>query len=330
MRAVWYERNGSARAVLERGEMDAPMPGAGEVRVRLRASGVNPSDARKRGGARPQPAYPRTVPHSDGAGTIDRVGDGVSPSRIGERVWVYNAQHERAFGTAAEFVALPEVLAVPLPAAFDFVDGACLGIPAMTAHRCVFADGAVDGATVLVPGGTGRVGYFAVQLAKWGGATVIATVGDDEKAAIARGFGADYVFDRHRVDVADRVMEATGGRGVDRIIEVEFGGNLALDERIIANGGVIAAYASFAVGAPAVEAMLLMTKNVGVRFVLVYTMGEAALRRAADDINAAADAGALGCRIGAKFTLDDVARAHEAVENATAIGNVIVVIDEAG
>ncbi|MDP7386367.1 MAG: NADPH:quinone reductase, partial [Nitrospinota bacterium] len=232
MRAGWYEKQGPAGEVIQVGEMAAPEPGAGEVRVRLAVSGVNPSDAKNRLGARGPMKFPRVVPHSDGAGEIDRVGPGVDPARAGERVWVFNGQWDRPFGTAAEFIALPAGQAVRLPEGVTDAEGACVGIPGMTAHRCVFADGPVQGKTVLVTGGAGAVGHCAVQLAKWGGASVIATVSSDEKAERARGAGgavgggADHVVNYRTENVAERVRELTGGEGVDRIVEVDFGGNL--------------------------------------------------------------------------------------------------------
>ncbi|OYW84276.1 MAG: hypothetical protein B7Z20_11135, partial [Sphingobium sp. 32-64-5] len=181
MRAVWYEAIGSAADVLRFGEMETPQPGPGEVRVRLHASGVNPSDVKTRIGARAPIAFPRVIPHSDGAGEIDAVGEGVSAARIGQRVWVWNAAWRRPFGTCAEYICLPEAQAVALPQGTSFEAGACLGIPASTACHAVFADGDVSGQTVLVTGGAGAVGHYAIQLARWGGARVIATVSGPEK-----------------------------------------------------------------------------------------------------------------------------------------------------
>jgi threonine dehydrogenase-like Zn-dependent dehydrogenase len=211
MRAAWYERGGPASEVLTVGEMDAPRPGPGEVLVRVRASGVNPGDIKKRAdwmgfGI----GYPRAVPNSDGAGVIE--GEGVLPSRVGERVWVWGAQSGRPFGTAA----VPEAQSVPLPDGVGFEAGACLGIPARTAHRCVFADGAVAGETVLVAGGAGAVGGFAVSFAKWGGAEVIVTVGSEGHAEIALEAGAHHVLNYRADDVAARVAEITGGSGGPR------------------------------------------------------------------------------------------------------------------
>jgi NADPH2:quinone reductase len=215
MRAAWYDRGGVAREVLSVGEMEDPRPGPGEVLVRLRASGINPGEVKKRTdwmgfGI----GHPRVIPHSDGAGTIEEVGEGVSPSRVGERVWVWGAQSGRPFGTAAEYVALPSEQAISLPEEVSFEVGACLGIPARTAHRCVFADGSVSGEVVLVAGGAGAVGGFAVSLAKWGGAEVVATVGSEEQAEVALEAGADHALNYRTDDVAARVRDITeGGRG---------------------------------------------------------------------------------------------------------------------
>ena len=193
MRAVWYEAYGPAKEVLKFGEIETPGPGAGEVRVRLHASGANPSDYKARLGSRGEMRWPRVIPHSDGAGVIESVGEGVDASRAGERVWIYNGQWERSYGTAAEFIVVPERQAVPLADSVDFAQGACLAIPAMTAHRALFLDGPIAGQTALVTGGAGAVGRYGVQLGKWGGATVIATVSSDEKAEIALDAGADHV-----------------------------------------------------------------------------------------------------------------------------------------
>src|SRR4029077_14443984 len=219
MRAAWYERNGSAREVLTLGEMPDPTPGPGEVLVRIHASGVNPSDVKS--GARARIAFPRVIPQSDGAGIIAAVGDGVAPSRVGQRVWIYNAQWQRPFGTAASLVALPAGLTVPLARGVRFGPRACLGIPASTAHQAVFCDGPVARKTVLVTGGAGAVGHYAIQLARWGGARVLATASSEAKADHARAAGAEAVFNYREEDVAAAVMAATAGAGVDRIVQGE-------------------------------------------------------------------------------------------------------------
>lgn len=325
MRAAWYERNGPAREVLTVGQQDTPEAKPGEVLVRLRTSGVNPSDVKRRGGWRGQSMpFPRVVPHSDGAGTIERVGQGVSESRIGERAWTYNAAWQRPFGTAAEYVALPAAQAVRLPEGTDFAAGACLGIPAMTAHRCVFADGPVSGQTILVSGGAGAVGHYAVQWAKWGGATVITTVSSPEKAEHAHGAGADHVVDYRAEDVAARVRELTGGAGVDRVVEVAFGANLATDLDVIKPNGVIATYDSMADLEPRLPFYRFLTADLTVRFVLMYILPDAARHGYIQDVTACLEAGVLRHAVARRFPLADVAAAHEAVESGQVIGNIVV------
>lgn len=322
MRAAFYERNGPAD-VIAIGDLPKPTPGPNEVLVRLAASGVNPSDVKTRAGLSRTIAFPRVVPHSDGAGTIEAVGPGVAPERVGERVWLYNAAWQRAFGTAAEYCALPASLAVPLPRGLDFAAGACLGIPVMTAHRAVFADGGVTGRTVLVSGGAGVVGHYAVQLAAWGGARVIATVSSAAKAEHALAAGADAVIDYKREDVAARVLALTDGAGVDRIVEVEFGGNLDLDDRVLKMGGVIAAYGSTA-REPVFPFFRYMTRNAVIRLVHMYGMAEEAKRAAAADIEAWARSGRARFAIAARFPLDATEAAHRAVEAADKIGHVVL------
>jgi NADPH2:quinone reductase len=326
MRAAWYERKGPAREVLQVGEVPTPEAGPGEVRVRVHVSGVNPSDTKNRGGWRGNVAmpFPRIIPHQDGAGVIDQVGDGVSPARVGERVWLYEAQLGRPFGTAAEYVTLPSANAVPLPDATSFAEGACLGVPALTAHYAVFADGPVTGQTVLVTGGAGAVGSYAVQLARWGGATVIATVSTPAKAAVARELGAHHVVNYRAEDVAERVRALTDGRGIDRCVEVSLGANLPAVAELLQPGGVIAAYSSDAEPEPRVPFSALLRKNAVVRFVYVYAMGPAAHAAAIADVTRCLQDGALRHLVDRHLPLADIAAAHEAVERGTAIGTVVV------
>ena len=221
MRAAYYEKNGPAREVLHVGDVEAGEPGRGEVRVRLRTSGVNPSDVKSRAGLSRKIAFPRVIPQSDGAGEIDRVGEGVPASRIGERVWVWNGQWRRAFGTAAEYIVLPAEQAVRLPANTSLEAGACLGIPVYTAYQAVEYAGIGEGSTVLVAAGAGAVGHYAIQLAKKKKATVLTTVSSPAKAELARQAGADHVIDYKREDVGERVMAITAKRGVDAVIEMD-------------------------------------------------------------------------------------------------------------
>lgn len=327
MRAVWYEAYGPAKDVLKFGELETPEPGAGEVRVRLHASGANPSDYKGRLGSRGEMRWPRIIPHSDGAGVIESAGDGVDAARVGERVWIFNGQWERPYGTAAEFIVVPERQAVPLADSVDFAQGACLAIPAMTAHRALFIDGPIIGQTALVTGGAGAVGRYGVQLAKWGGADVIATVSNEEKARIAREAGADHVVNYREDDAAERIMEITNGAGVDRICEVDFGENLEITRQVLKGNGTVAAYGSTRVPEPVLPWYQMMPGNTAVRMVFVYTMPGSAIAQACADINTACDAGALTHHIGARFSLEDTAVAHELMENFANVGNVVVEID---
>lgn len=328
MRAAWYERKGPAREVLQVGELERPEPGPGELLVRVRASGVNPSDTKGRAGARgrTEMPFPRIVPHQDGAGEVVAAGSAELSGRIGERVWLYEAQLGRAFGAAAEYLAIPADKAVRLPDRVAFEEGAALGVPAMTAHRAVFADGAVAGLTVLVSGGAGAVGRYAVQFAKLGGARVIATVSDAEQARSVLAAGADLAIDRKTEDVAQRVRDFTGtARGVDRFVEVAFGANLPLIRELLAPRGVVATYASDAVPEPVLPFWDLVGLDATVRFVLVYVMDAAAHAAAADAITAALEAGALSHVIAARYPLEQIAEAHEAVERGAG-GKVVVTL----
>ncbi|WP_178133448.1 NADPH:quinone reductase [Vineibacter terrae] len=283
MKAAWYERNGPALAVIEVGEMPDPVPGRGEVLVRIRASAVNPSDVKSRAGLRSKMSVPRQIPHSDAAGEIVDVGADVPRSRIGERVWTWNAAYGRWNGTAAQLCTLPAEMAVPLPAMLDFAQGACLAIPLLTAHRCLFADGPPTGETVLVSGGAGVVGHYAVQLARWAGAQVIATVSGPQKAAHAAAAGAHAVINYRTEDVAARVAQLTGGAGVDRIIEVELGENLDMDLGMLRDQGVLVYYGS---KTPAAQLPFFRSilKNVLIRPVLMYTITPAQRDQAIRDI----------------------------------------------
>jgi NADPH:quinone reductase len=325
MRAVWYDRLGSARDVLKEGEIDVPDVGPGDVRVSVHVSGVNPSDTKRRSGkAVSSMVFPRIIPHMDGSGVIDKVGSGVSPSRLGERVWIYEAQFGRPFGTAAEFVVIPSGLAVRLPENVDFETGATLGVPAMTAHPCLFCDGPVKGQTILVSGGAGAVGNYSIQLAKWGGAVVIATVSSPEKGRIAEAAGADYVINYRDEDTVARVREITAGNGIDRIVDVAFGANLPTSVAIMKHGGVIATYASDLQPNPEVPFRILMNKGITVHFVHVYSMSTLAHQLAIKDICKCLEEQVLYPHVGRKLPLSETAAAHEIVESNNTIGKVLV------
>lgn len=326
MKAAWYEAKGAARDVLQVGEMERPEPGPGEVLVAIRASAVNPSDTKGRGGARGNTAmpYPRIVPHQDGAGIIEAVGDGVPATRVGERVWVYEAQLGRALGTAAEYTTVPARKAVPLPEPVGFDEGACLGVPALTAHRCVFADGPVEGKTVLVTGGAGAVGFYAVQFAKWGGARVIATVGSAQDASTATAAGADVVINRREADVVAEIARACGEeRSIDRIVDVAFGANLPASLQVLKPRGVIATYASDAEPEPTLPFWPLVMLDAAVRFVLVYVMDEKAHEEAVAATLEGLREGWLKHNIAAHLPLERIAEAHELVERGAG-GKVVI------
>jgi NADPH2:quinone reductase len=325
MLATWYEKKGRASEVLRVSQLPDPEPGPGEVRVQIHASAVNPTDTKARSGYRgvTKMPFPRVIPHQDGAGVIDRVGEGVASTRLGERVWIYEAQWQRPFGTAAELAVVPQDQAVPLPEGTSFEEGACLGIPAITAHRCLFADGDPRGKTVLVAGGAGAVGFYAVQLARLAGAKVIATVGSPEQAALVRAAGVEHVVDRHAPELAKRIRDLAPG-GVDRIVEVALGANFALDAEVLAPSGTIAAYASDSMADPPLPFTPLLLKNAALRTVLVYLISKEEHRHAVGDIGAHLTTGRLRHSIARRFGLAQIVQAHEAMEAGHLGGKVIV------
>ena len=321
MKAALYDRCGPAVEVLRVEDVERPEPGPGEVRVKLAVSAVNPTDCKSRSGATPRPIDGFQIPHQDGAGVIDAVGDGVDPARIGQRVWLWLAAAGRRWGTAAEWTVVPGRQAVPLPDGVSSELGASLGVPAMTAHRCLFADGPVDGQTVLVAGGAGAVGHFAIQLARWGGARVITTVSGPEKAELARQAGADHVVNYRDPDAAGK-LKAVAER-VDRVVEVALGANLGLDLALAGPGTVIVTYAAEP-DDPVLPVRACMTANVVLRFILLYGVPAAALDHAAADISAALAQGALTELPGQRFPLSDIVKAQEAAE-AGPVGKVFVI-----
>lgn len=321
MKAARYEKTGPARDVLTVTETERPEPGPGEVRVRVHASGVNPTDVKARSGAVPRPIDGFQIPHQDGAGVIDKVGEGVDPARKGQRVWLYFAAHGRRWGTVAEWTVVPADLAVPLPRRASMELGATMGVPALTAHRCVFADGPVTGKTVLVQGGAGAVGHFAIEWAKRGGARVVTTVSNEQKAEQARAAGADVVINYREGDVAAQVRPFA--EKVDRIIEVALTANLDADLALSGPETVIVTYAADGPD-PVLPVRACMAANVTLRFVLLYGVPPAALAQGAADITAALEDGALTPLPPHRYLLDDVAAAHEAVENGVS-GKVFVI-----
>ena len=327
MKASWYKSFGAAETVLEVGDYPEPSPRSGEVKVRIYASGVNPSDTKKRAGANPALLDDGPViPNSDGAGVIVAVGEGVSDSRLNERVWLYNGQYGRQEGTTAEFICLNKKYAVPLPENASFESGAMMGIPAMTAHRCVFADGPIEGQTILVTGGAGRVGFYAIQWAKLYGATVIATAGSEASAAECRKAGADLVVDHPSPEATKEILAFTNGQRLDRVVEGDFGVNLEHVMDIIKTSGVIATYSSMTEMNPAIPFVPMMFMDLTVRLVLVYAMPEKAKEAAIKDITLHLQKGSLINRIARSFDLEENAKAHEAIESDKLFGSVIVKI----
>lgn len=335
MKAIIFNEQGTAD-VLRLVERPTPEPGPGEVRVAVRVSGVNPTDWKTRQGGRGDMPFPEIVPNQDGAGVIDAAGPGVDPARIGERVWLWEAQWQRPGGTAQQYVVLPEKQAVRLPNEATFDLGASLGIPALTAHRCLttfegstgrLAPGTLAGRTVLVAGGAGAVGNAAIQLARWAGATVVATVSGPAKAKLATNAGAHAVVNYREGDPVAAVRSAAPD-GVDVIVEVAPSANAALDRGVLRPGGTVAAYATEGPGELTVPVFPLMAGNIRYQFVLVYTVPPAAKDAAVADVSGAVAAGAL--RVGDaaglplhRFPLERTADAHRAVESG-AVGKVLI------
>jgi NADPH2:quinone reductase len=317
MLAARYTQTGPAAEVIEMTDVQTPEPGPGEVRVRIAFSGVNPTDFKARAAGELTGDF--QIPNQDGSGVIDEVGEGVDPGRVGERVWIYFAAVQRPWGTAAEYTVVPAERAVPLPDNASFELGASIGIPAMTAHRCLFADGPIEGEAVLVAGGAGAVGRCAIEVARWGGAgRIIATVSNDEKARIATEAGADEAVNYKADDAIERLKDA----GVHRIVELSLGNNLELDLAAAAPHCAIVSYANEGPN-PQLEVRRLMTPNIVLRFVLVYTMPREAIEQSVADITQMLTAGALTEPPLHTYPLAETAAAHDAVENG-AVGKVLI------
>ena len=328
MKAISYQHFGKPEDSLVYGEFTRPEPDAGEVLIRLATSGVNPSDVKKRSGL----TLPNLlddgpiIPHSDGAGVIEAVGTGVSRGRIGERVWVFSAQHKRPFGTAAEYITLPVNLVASLPDTAGFDIGACLGIPAMTAHHCVTAEGSVAGKTLLITGGAGRVGHYAIQFARLGGAKVIATAGSPHSREACLNAGADLVIGHPGEDSVDEIMEFTQDQGVDHVIEGDFAANLESLIDGIRVGGLICTYASMSDMNPAIPFYRMMYRGLNLRFVFLYELPGNAIELATQEINQALEKHQLIHRIAARLPLAQTAEAHHLIESGEPRGCVILEI----
>ena len=332
MRAAFYETNGPARDVLRVEEVETPQPLAGEVRVKVVRSGVNPSDVKARAGLTRKISFPRVIPHSDGAGEIDAVGPGVSPTRLGERVWLWNGQWKRAFGTCAEYIVLPESQAVHLPAHIDYEAGACLGIPAMTAAHAIAVADVWAGSTLLIPGGAGAVGHYAIQFAKARGAVVIATASSSAKARLAELAGADHVIDYKRENVGERVRDLTDNAGVDAVIELDLAGNAAMIPGVLCPRGNVVVYGTgnpgIGGGAEAViPAQWLLVNAAALKFIFVYELTADERTRAVNLITESLEQKRLLSNVGRTLPLSEIAQANELVEQGSAQGNVVVSLD---
>lgn len=329
MRAAWYERMGPAGEVMIVGELPPPVPQANQVLVRIAASGVNPHDTKSRSGwaGHGMPAD-RVIPHADGAGVIVAVGPGVDEGRIGQRVWTFRADIARpGGGTAADFAVVAASHAVPLPDEVDFLTGASLGVPAITGHTSVLRDGTVSGQTVLVQGGAGAVGQYAIQFARWSGARVVASASTPDKAAVARAAGADAVFDYRSPDFVADILEFTGGTGVDRIVEVDLGANLAIDIEAIKMNGIIASYSSTRVPKPTIDYYAIARKGITLHAVQGRHLSEERRAAAVRDIGSMLARGQLRHPEPAIFAFDDVAAAHERVEAGAGVQKVILAVN---
>lgn len=329
MRAITYNEFGAANDVLAVSDLSIPTAAKGEVLVRLHTSGVNPSDTKARAGGRPgvfKPPFPMIVPHSDGAGIIENVGEGVSKTRIGERVWVWNGQWQRAFGTAAEYIALPSQQAVTLPHHTSFETGAVLGIPGLTAVHAVLSHGSVAGKTVLVSGGAGTVGHLAIQTAKASGANVIATAGDQDGIDAAKSAGAAHVFHYADTDLADKIIAANNGNLIDHIVEVEFGNNVETNAQVITENGTMSAFGSAKTMMPELPFYPLMFKAITLEFVLVYLLTPQQRSKAINDLTNLLNQNALNIRIANVLDLSDCAKAHDIVTQGNRAGSVVLTI----
>jgi NADPH2:quinone reductase len=327
MKAAWYKTFGTANEVLEVGNWKTPEPEHGEVKIRIHASGVNPSDTKKRAGANPALLdLGPVIPYSDGAGIIEAVGKGVPSSRIGERVWVWNAQYGRQEGTAAEYICLPSDQAVRMPDNASYEAGAMMAIPAMTAHRAVFADGNIAGKNILITGGAGRVGYYAIQWAKYFGAQVIATASSESSRAECARAGADLIVGHPSEMVNKEIMEFTKGNKIDRVVEGDFGANFLPVLDIIKTSGVIASYSSMTDMDPSIPFVRMMFLDLTLRLVLVYAMPNEAKNKAMADITEFLSMNRLDNRIAATYPLDEVAKAHLAIEKGGNNGSVILTL----
>lgn len=332
MRTVINTGRGSAKDTLEIMEREIPEPAAGEVRVKMAASGVNPSDVKVRSGAQGPMVADTVIPHNDGAGVIDALGEGVESSRLGTRCWLFNINRsedglrQSANGTAAEYVCVPAALCATLPDSIPFEVGACLGVPAMTAHRAVFSRGSVNAQQLLISGGAGSVGMLAIQMACADGATVVATVSGEDKARIAKEAGAHHVFNYKTQALNDVLLAEFGPNSFDQFVDVDFASHIGMTTSLLKANGHVAAYASASDLQPAIPYYPLMFNNTSIQLVFVYGMPLSAKQQAISDITRLLEVGVLDPHIAKTFSLSEIIDAHELVESQTAVGNVVVKI----
>lgn len=330
MKAIQFSEAGSAKDVLSLVDIDPIAPGPGEVRVRITHSAVNPTDVKRRSTGRELGAFSPITPNNDGAGVIEAVGADVDPARVGQRVWIFGAQAGRPMGTAAEFCTIDDWMAPTLPDSATLEEGACLGVPAVTAYYSIFSDGPVDGKWVMVSGASGRVGSYAVQMAKLGGAKVIATAGNDENMAYAKSLGADHVLSHRDDNLAQQVLDLTDGNGVESLSEVEFGANVALIPEIVAPAGVVTSYNSDITPEPTLPFNQIMFKSITLRPYSIYALPEPTKREAFEAVNAMLETSQLKHRIAHRFPfdLDGVIEAHETIERKASPGVCMIVLSD--
>ena len=330
MKAITYDQFGNASDVLRFGEVSDPEPAPGEVLVRIHASGVNPSDVKMRAGTRPgvtKPPFPRIIPHSDGAGVISAVGDGVDQNRIGQHVWIWNGQWQRPFGTAAELIALPEQQAVPLPKDLSMEEGATLGIPGLTAVHAVLGFGSIADKKVLISGGAGTVGRLAIQFAKLSGAYVIATAHGEHGMKRVRDAGADTILDYQAENLAELILRETNGDLIDHIVEVEFGNNIATNSAIIKEKGRIVSYGSALNMTPELPFYPLMFKGVTISLILVYILNDNERKLAISNLNNLLNKHSIDFGIHKTFDISECSQAHEIIEAGNRTGSVILKVN---
>ena len=324
MKAAWYEKTGDADKVLKVGQIADPTPNKGEVLVELKTSGINPSDVKTRSGARGEIQFPKVIPHSDGAGIIIDVGDEVDKKRIGEKVWIWNGAFGRSFGTCAELIAVPEFQASKIDENVDFGPAACMGIPASTAYYGVLANGGVENKTVLISGGAGAVGFYGIQIAKLSGAEVITTVSSEVKAKLAEDAGADKIINYKNEDVIAEILKFTKDEGVDRVMEVEFGGNLPINEKILKTNGVIAAYGSMTEMQPRLPFYNFMFKGIKIDTYLIYSINQGLRKKIIKGLSNYLNNNSLKHMISKTYSIDEIVEAHKAMEDGSLIGNIVI------